>query len=78
MFNTLKEARVVIEGWRRHYNIVRPHSALGWKPPTPDSDRPPTRHTITIKLDRSGRADHLHLDGRYMTRRFTGGYRRHF
>jgi transposase InsO family protein len=29
VFNTLKEAQVLIEEWRRHYNRVRPHSALG-------------------------------------------------
>ena len=36
-FNTLKEARVLIEGWRRHYNRVRPHSALGYRPPAPET-----------------------------------------
>lgn len=29
VFNTLFEARVLIEQWRVHYNTVRPHSALG-------------------------------------------------
>ena len=29
IFYTLKEAKVVIEGWRNHYNTIRPHSALG-------------------------------------------------
>lgn len=28
-FRNRTEARVVIEQWRRHYNAVRPHSALG-------------------------------------------------
>jgi len=28
IFYTLKEAKIVIEGWRRHYNTVRPHSSL--------------------------------------------------
>lgn len=28
-FRTRREARVIIENWRRHYNTVRPHSALG-------------------------------------------------
>jgi hypothetical protein len=26
---------VLIEAWRRHYNTVRPHSALGYRPPAP-------------------------------------------
>jgi len=24
---------VIIERWRRHYNTIRPHSSLGYKPP---------------------------------------------
>ncbi len=35
IFTTLKEAQIVIEGWRQHYNRVRPHSSLGYKPPAP-------------------------------------------
>lgn len=35
IFYTLKEAQVLIEEWRRHYNEVRPHSALGYRPPAP-------------------------------------------
>ena len=33
VFNTLLEARVLIEQWRVHYNTVRPHSSLGYRPP---------------------------------------------
>jgi putative transposase len=29
-FNTLLEARVLVEDWRIEYNTVRPHSALGY------------------------------------------------
>jgi putative transposase len=36
IFYSLAEARVIIEGWRRHYNTVRPHSSLGYKPPAPE------------------------------------------
>ncbi len=32
---SLKEAQVLIEQWRRHYNEVRPHSSLGYRPPAP-------------------------------------------
>jgi transposase InsO family protein len=31
------EAKVSIEQWRREYNIVRPHSTKGYKPPTPEA-----------------------------------------
>lgn len=37
IFYTLAQAKVVIKGWRRHYNTVRPHSALGYRPPGPRS-----------------------------------------
>jgi len=35
LFNNLMEAKIIIEMWRRHYNTVRPHSSLGYKPPAP-------------------------------------------
>ncbi len=37
IFYTLKEAKIIIEGWRRHYNTVRPHSSLNYKPPAPEA-----------------------------------------
>ena len=33
IFETLLEAKVLIERWRVHYNTVRPHSALNGRPP---------------------------------------------
>ncbi len=48
LFHTLREAQILIEQWRVHYNTVRPHSALGYRPPAPESivpmDRRPTMH----------------------------------
>ena len=35
IFDTLEEAQVLIERWRRRYNEVRPHSSLGYVPPAP-------------------------------------------
>jgi transposase InsO family protein len=37
IFYTLKEARILIEQWRCHYNTVRPHSALRYRPPAPET-----------------------------------------
>ena len=37
VFNTLREAQVLIEEWRQHYNRVRPHSSLGYRPPAPEA-----------------------------------------
>jgi len=36
IFYSLAEAKIVIESWRRHYNAVRPHGSLGYKPPAPE------------------------------------------
>ena len=36
IFYTLAEAKIVIESWRRHFNTVRPHGSLGYKPPAPE------------------------------------------
>jgi hypothetical protein len=41
VFHTLAEARVLVGAWRRHYNTVRPHSALGYRPPAPETVVPP-------------------------------------
>ena len=48
IFYTLKEAKVLIEGWRVHYNTVRPHSALGYRPPAPEA--------ITVRRPAAGSA----------------------
>ena len=39
-FYTLPEAKLLIERWRRECNTVRPHSALGDRPPAPEAVRP--------------------------------------
>lgn len=40
VFYTLQEAQILIEQWRVHYNTVRPHSSLGYRPPAPQSIQP--------------------------------------
>ena len=35
IFTTLQEAKVLTAWWRRQYNHLRPHSALGYRPPAP-------------------------------------------
>jgi putative transposase len=40
IFDTLLEARVVIENWRKVYNQRRPHSSLGYRPPAPEALAP--------------------------------------
>jgi transposase InsO family protein len=36
IFNPLREAQLLIENWRRQHNTIRPHSALGYRPPAPE------------------------------------------
>jgi len=36
LFYSLKEAQIIIESWRRHYNGIRPHSSLRYKAPAPE------------------------------------------
>ncbi len=36
IFYGLREAQIVIESWRRHYNTIRPHGSIGYKPPAPE------------------------------------------
>ena len=40
IFDTMLEARVIIERWRREYNTIRPHSSLGYVPPAPEATLP--------------------------------------
>ncbi len=50
LFDTLDEAKVMAERWRHEYNRIRPHSALGYRPPAPETIEPmppgfaPLRH----------------------------------
>ena len=37
IFYTVAEAAALIERWRAHYNTVRPHSSLGYRPPAPEA-----------------------------------------
>jgi putative transposase len=37
IFDTVTEARVITERWRKHYNTIRPHSSLGYRPPAPET-----------------------------------------
>lgn len=48
VFYTLKEAGSKIKQWRRHYKTKRPHNAMGYRPPAPESiipwDQRPIMH----------------------------------
>jgi len=40
IFYNLKEAKVLIENWRKEYNNLRPHSSLDYRPPAPEAIEP--------------------------------------
>lgn len=48
IFFSLREAQILIERWWRHYNTVRHHSALGYRPPAQEAivvmDHGPVMH----------------------------------
>ncbi len=48
IFYSLREAQVVIEHWRIEYNTHRPHSALGYRPPAPQTWRLPQPSTSLV------------------------------
>jgi len=52
IFYNLKEARVLIENWRKQYNTVRPHSSLGYRPPAPEVVQPLTFEPFWFTSDR--------------------------
>jgi len=37
IFYSIQELRVLAERWRVHYNTIRPHSSLGYRPPAPEA-----------------------------------------
>jgi transposase InsO family protein len=37
LFATLWEVQVLVERWRHTYYQIRPHSALGYRPPAPET-----------------------------------------
>ena len=49
-FDTLLEAKVLIERWRRHYNTVRPHGSLNYRPPAPEAIQPLHSASATPQL----------------------------
>ena len=40
IFDTLLEAKVLVERWKQEYNTVRPHSSLNYRPPAPEAIKP--------------------------------------
>jgi putative transposase len=55
IFYTLREAQVLTDGWRQHDNTVRPHRALGYRPPAPETRAPlPLARPPRLALELAG------------------------
>jgi hypothetical protein len=52
IFYTLKESKIFIEQWRRHYNTIRPHSSLSHRPPAPETIKPLPLQTTALEPER--------------------------
>jgi transposase InsO family protein len=50
IFDTLLEAKVLIERWRQEYNTIRPHSSLGYRAPAPEAIQPWSGASATLPL----------------------------
>jgi putative transposase len=66
IFYSIKELRVLAERWRVHYNTVRPHSSLGYKPPAPETLMTTTNRGHGV-VETASRFPQLHTtDGDYL------------
>jgi len=52
IFDTLTEAQVLTEWWRKNYNTIRPHSSLGYRPPAPEAQQPRTANIARWRVAR--------------------------
>jgi putative transposase len=59
IFYSIKELRVLAERWRVHYNTIRPHSSLGYRPPAPEA-RLTRAHTGHGEVETTSRFPLLH------------------
>ena len=50
VFDTLIEAQALTENWRREYNQIRPHSSLGYRPPSPQTVLPSATSILSLEL----------------------------
>jgi len=50
IFDTILEAKVLIERWRQEYNTIRPHSSLGYRPPAPEAVQPWSSRSAALQL----------------------------
>lgn len=54
IFDTVREAKILIERWRREYNTIRPHSSLAYRPPAPAAVQPEGSGATPLHLPVNG------------------------
>jgi transposase InsO family protein len=59
IFDTLLEAKVLIERWREEYNTVRPHSSLGYRAPALETILPSTTCSATLHKQLKANSKHV-------------------
>ena len=57
IFDTLLEAKVLIERWRREYNTINPHSLLSYGPPAPEAIAPCWPFSATLQLANTAQSE---------------------
>lgn len=65
-FYSLKETKVLVEQQRRHYNAIRTHSSLGYRPPVPETKKSLLFQATALKPERD--ALNLHSKWAYLDR----------
>ena len=55
---------MLIERWRHHYNTIRPHSSLGYRPPAPETILPnvegPQTNGVAERFNRTLKEQIIH------------------
>jgi len=70
MFYTLKEAQIIVESWRNHYNTIKRARRLGLPSASPAGyrpDRTKVGHALTFKLDQVTGAGQCHSRAAFVT-----------
>jgi hypothetical protein len=50
VLDTLDEAKVLVEAWRKGHNRLRPHSSLGYRPPAPEAPKKSSFDWISFRV----------------------------
>ena len=56
LFDADWEVKVLVERWRQAYNRIRPHSALGYRPPAPEAVAPRGAQLTLFLVQPGGRS----------------------